>query len=179
MFRLEGYGLRQLGRSDAAAIQGLLVRSAEFIHLIEGREVGPSDGAELLRDRPPDAPKMKKRVIGLFAGPELVGLIEFLIGYPSEGTWFVGLFLLDPERRRAGLGRAFYEAFEAWALVQGAKTVRLAVQDQNAAAFRFWSRQGFSSTGTVIQDLPNKRNTVHRMAKGLSADAQARAGEDA
>jgi hypothetical protein len=46
--------------------------------------------------------------------------------------------------------------------------VRLAVQDQNAAAFRFWTRQGFHSTGTVIQDLPNKRNTVHRMERALA-----------
>jgi GNAT superfamily N-acetyltransferase len=169
VFQLEGYGLRQLGPRDAAAIQGLLVRSAEFIHLIEGREVGPSDGAELLHERPPDAPKVKKRVIGLFAGAELVGVIEFLIGYPDKGTWFVGLFLLDPERRRAGLGRAFYEAFETWASLQGAKIVRLAVQDQNAAAYRFWTRQGFHSLGTVIQDLPNKRNTVHRMQRELRA----------
>jgi GNAT superfamily N-acetyltransferase len=169
VFQLEGYRLRQLGPADAAAIQGLLVRSADFIRLIEGREVGPSDGAELLHDRPPDAPKVKKRVAGLFAGPELVGVIEFLIGYPEDGTWFVGLFLLDPERRRAGLGGSLYAAFEAWASVQGARTVRLAVQDQNAAAYRFWTRQGFHSTGTVIQDLPNKRNTVHRMERALRA----------
>ena len=171
MFKLDGYGLRQLGPADAAAIQGLLVRSAEFIRLIEGREVGPSDGAELLHDRPPDAKGVKKRVIGLFAGPELVGLIEFLIGYPAQDVWFVGLFLLDPERRRAGLGGTLYAAFEAWAFAQGARTVRLAVQDQNAAAYRFWTRQGFLSTGTVIQDLPNRRNTVHRMERELRAGA--------
>jgi hypothetical protein len=43
------------------------------------------------------------------------------------------------------------------------------VQEQNAAALRFWARHGFRSIGTVIQDLPNRRNTVHRMQRELRA----------
>ena len=171
MFELEGFGLLQLGPADAPAIQGLLLRCADFIHLIEGREVAPGDGAGMLHERPPDAPDAEKRVVGVFDGPELVGVIEFLVGYPAEGTWYVGLYLLDPDRRRAGLGGRLYAAFERWAVGQGARTIRLAVQDQNAAALRFWSRQGFNSMGTVIQDLPNRRNTVHRMQRKLRAGA--------
>ena len=167
MFRLEGFGLRPLGAADAAAIQGLLIRSADFIRLIEGREVANGDGAEMLHERPPDAPDVEKRVIGVFDGPELVGLIEFLIDYPASGTWYVGLFLIDPDRRRAGLGGALYEAFQDWAAHEGGDTLRLAVQDQNAAALRFWARHGFRSVDTVIQDLPNRRNTVHRMERLL------------
>ena len=169
MFQLDGFGLRPLGPADAAAIQGLLIRSADFIRLIEGREVATGDGAGMLHERPPDAPDVEKRVIGVFDGPELVGVIEFLIDYPAAGTWYVGLFLLDPERRRTGLGGALYAAFQEWAAGEGGRTVRLAVQDQNAAAFRFWTRQGFRSIGTVIQDLPNRRNTVHRMERSLRA----------
>lgn len=171
MFAVVGFGLRQLGPADAPAIQGLLLRCADFIRLIESREVAPGDGAELLHERPPDAPEIEKRVIGLFDGPELIGVIEFLVGYPAEGTWYVGLFLLDPDRRRAGLGGRLYAAFQHWAADEGCRTVRLAVQDQNAAAFRFWTRQGFRSMGTVIQDLPNRRNTVHRMQRRLRAGA--------
>jgi GNAT superfamily N-acetyltransferase len=169
VFELEGVRLRQLGPADAPAIQGLLLRCADFIHLIEGRQVAPGDGAEMLHERPPDAPDVEKRVIGVFDGPELVGVIEFLIGYPAEGSWYVGLYLLDPDRRRAGLGGRLYAAFQDWAQREGCRTVRLAVQDQNAAAFRFWTRQGFHPIGTVIQDLPNRRNTVHRMQRELRA----------
>ena len=168
MFELQGFELRELGPGDAPAVQGLLLRCADFIRLIYGREVEPSDGAETLHDRPSDAPDAEKQVVGLFAGAELIGVVEFLIGYPAAGTWYVGLFLLDPERRRAGLGRALYAAFEAWAAGQGARTLRLAVQDQNAAALRFWIRQGFGSIGTVIQELPHRRNTVHRMQRELA-----------
>ncbi len=54
-----------------------------------------------------------------------------------------------------------------WILGQGARALRLAVIDENAGAYRFWTRLGFQDLGTVEQDLGNFRRTLHRMERAL------------
>ena len=50
-----------------------------------------------------------------------------------------------------------------WIVAQGGWTIRLAVQEQNPAALRFWNRQGFVEVGAAVQELDDRTNQVRRM----------------
>ena len=62
----------------------------------------------------------------------------------------MGLLLLAPEVRNAGLGRALWAALEAWVRARQARVLRLAVQGQNPGARRFWNARGF----VLEEELP-------------------------
>ena len=167
MFDLKGFRVGLLGEDDCPDIDALYDRCADFIRLSEGRDPVPGDGRMLLIERPEAAPDVEKLVMGLYDGPCLIGVLDLLKDYPSEGIWYLGLMLIEPARRRDGLGSALFEALGGWVAGQGGQVMRLAVIEQNAAGHRFWTRQGFHQVGTVEQDLGYFRRTLHRMERSL------------
>lgn len=167
MFSVCGLDVDLLGVEDCAEIDALLVRCGEFIRLSEGHDPGPGDGRLLLDERPEEAPEVEKLVLGLYDGPCLVGVVDLLKDFPTPGVWYLGLLLIEPARRRAGIGAALVTALSHWIVDQGGSALRLVVLDQNAAGHRFWTRQGFQAIGSVDQDLGHLRRTLHRMERTL------------
>ena len=100
VFDLKGFRVGLLGEDDCADIDALYDRCADFIRLSEGRDPVPGDGRMLLIERPEAAPDVEKLVMGLYDGPCLIGVIDLLKDYPSEGIWYLGLMLIEPARRR-------------------------------------------------------------------------------
>ena len=62
--------------------------------------------------------------------------------YPEEGDWWIGLLMLDPDERGRGLGSEIVCSASAWADKNRPRSIMLAVLESDAAARRFWERQG-------------------------------------
>jgi GNAT superfamily N-acetyltransferase len=143
-FELPPCRVARLDLPDLATLQDLLERCPDYFELVEGRAVRHSEAADLLADCPPGWSAEDKLLLGIFdEQQQLVGILDAVPDYPVRSTWFIGLLLLDPACRSHGLGRRFYRAFEAWAARAGAVRIELGVVEANAAAARFWARQGF------------------------------------
>jgi GNAT superfamily N-acetyltransferase len=169
LFDLLGLEVRALGEEEACEIDALLVRCADFIRLSEGHDPAPGDGMLLLEERPASAPEVEKLVLGLYDGPCLIGILDLLRDYPAPGVWHLGLMLIEPPRRRAGIGAALLAALGEWISGQGGRVLRLGVVEQNAAGHRFWARQGFSDIAQVDQDLGPFRRRVLWMERKVAA----------
>ncbi len=167
MFEVLGLRVGRLGEDDAPEIDALLSRCAEFIRIAEGHEPEGGDGLLLLNERPNEAPEAQKLVLGVFDGPCLIGILDLLKDHPAPGVWHLGLMLLEPARRRAGIGTALVKGLGDWVEAQGGRALRLGVAEQNAAGLRFWMRQGFRDIGSIDEDLGPFRRTVHRMEFAL------------
>ncbi len=167
MFTFLGLRVDLLTEDDGPELDALLFRCADFIRLTEGRDPAPGDGRLLLEELPEAAPDVEKMVLGLYDGPCLIGVMDLLKDYPAPGVWYLGLMLIEPERRRSGIGAALLGALEDWIAGKGGRALRLGVVEQNAAGHRFWAREGFRDVGTVEQDLGAFRRTVLRMERAL------------
>jgi GNAT superfamily N-acetyltransferase len=166
MFQVDGSTVVQLGADDVPALRDLLVRCAAYMTLAFGA-LEPDAAEQLLEGLPPDKAPEDKFALGLFAEgtKELVGVLDAIRGYPYEGEWMIGLLLIDPDRRRAGLGARFVKAFEQWVRGQGAAGIRLVVQEQNPDALRFWMREGYAVTGLTHQQTPRRQNIIQLLHK--------------
>ncbi len=169
LFGLLGLEVRALGREDVAEIDALLGRCADFIRISEGHDPAAGDGLRLLEERPLSAPDLDKLVLGLYDGPCLIGLVDVLGDYPEPGVWDLGLMLIEPQRRRAGIGAALQAALGDWIASQGGRALRLGVVEQDAAAHRFWARQGFADIAETDQDVGPFRRRVFWMERPISA----------
>ena len=146
----------------------LYTRCAAFFALVDDPLATGNGAADLLSDRPPDFPLEDKYALGVFQDDALLGVIDFLVGYPKPDTAFVGLLLIDPDARGRGLGAQVFGRVQAWLVTQGIKEIRLGVQMNNPRARRFWERQGFIH----LEDRPllgatDPTPTVHLMGKDL------------
>jgi ribosomal protein S18 acetylase RimI-like enzyme len=143
-----------LSEADLADLQHLLESSSDYNDLLTGLPVDSDAARELLTVGPPGKPREDKFVFGIYLGGNtLIGVLDAIRDYPSEGVWYVGLLLLEPRYRRQGQGESIYRAFERWASQSGAQEIRLGVLEANAKALRFWQRLGF----TEIERRPPRR----------------------
>jgi GNAT superfamily N-acetyltransferase len=132
----------RLRLEDAPVLQDLLARCLDYHELVDGEPASPDAAYEELTFRPSGA--SEPACFGLRDGAGLAGVICALPHYPVPDNWYVGLMLLEPGRRGAGLGRAFYLGFEDWLREQGAHTVMLAIVEANSRAGAFWESHGFA-----------------------------------
>ena len=61
---------------------------------------------------------------------------------------------VDPDLRRAGLGRRLVEAAEAWCRARGVPKINLLVRKENAGVLAFYEAIGFADTQTVCLYKP-------------------------
>jgi len=158
---IEACTTRYLRSDDAAAIQELIERCADYVQLVSGQLPQPNDGEELLTDRPPNKSLDDKIVLGLFDEHDrLIGVLDAVRDYPVAAEWYIGLLMIEPDHRRRGLGADVYRAFERWAANLGARAIRLSVFQQNEQAQRFWQRMGFEEVERRSQHFGELDNIV-------------------
>ena len=160
---VEGAQLALISGSAVEELQVLLERCEDFEILVTGHPPGPYAAQALLTDAPPDHPLRDKFVIGAWTGHGLTAAVELLRDFPERHVWYLGLLLVAPEDRGQGLGERLLAALKTWIVSQEGRAIRLIVQEQNPAALRFWTRNGFVQIGTALQDLMDRINTVTRM----------------
>lgn len=149
-FTLDSFTVVRLSSADAGELQGLHERCSGYFEMIEGGPTRPSSAAEDLVDLPPGKAPADKFYFGIRAADgTLVGALDIVRDYPHPGTWILGLLMLDPAVRGAGLGARVYEAARAWVRAQGGHEISIAVLEQNTTAERFWRRRGFRETARV------------------------------
>ncbi len=120
-----------------------------------------------MTETPPGFPIEGKYVLGLKSGDELIGVVDILRGYPAAAVWWIGLLLLAPEWRRAGLGRLTVETLAAWAAGEGASSLQLGVQSQNEDGLKFWRHEGFEHLRTVQRRNGRLSNQVLVMGRPI------------
>ncbi len=169
MFQVDGSTVVRLGAEHVPALRELLERCHVFMTLVFGA-LEPDAAELLLEGLPPGKAPEDKFLLGLYADgtKELLGVLDAVRGFPEDDEWIIGLLLLDPDRRRAGLGARFLAAFEQWVRGQGAAGIRLVVQEQNPDALRFWMREGYAVTGLTHQKTPRRENIIQLLHKPLA-----------
>jgi len=164
-----GYAARFLNEADQTAIFTLLQACEDFSLLSHGMPSTETDALDLLHDRPPGIAPDQKAVIGFFDGHGiLIAALDFLVGYPEDNIWFIGLLLIHPDQRGQGLGKRILKSFESWARSYRAEAVMLGVLECNTRALRFWQSIGFQEVERTCPRVYGLReHIVIRMRKDL------------
>ena len=171
LFKLQGYQARLIHENDALQLQALAEKCADYCMLVDGHPARPAAAVELLSDLPVGKPIEDKVVLGIFSQEnQMVGFLDAVRDYPSQGAWWIGLLLFEPDYRNKGLGRLTVRSFEDWAYLRGANQILLGVVEANEKAFKFWQSVGYQ----VIERQPPRKfdkltHVVIKMAHDLSA----------
>lgn len=132
MYHLPGAPAGQAGR-DLAAVQ---------------EEAGRTALGILLPNQPGDPS----------AGAQLIGLLDFRIHWPEQGTVYVGMVLVAEPFQRQGIATAAWALLEEWLATQaGVSLARLTVEQFNPGALRFFQQLGFELTGEARRTKSGQR----------------------
>lgn len=132
-----------MNRSQFRQVKEIFGQSKDYLQL-EGKEVDIKESARNFFDTlPPGKSYAEKFNFGIYEGSQLVGLLDFIQGYPERETDFVGLLLLLPSARQKGVGSQVQKKIVKLAKNHGAKKIRLAVLRNNPQAIKFWISKGY------------------------------------
>ncbi len=141
---LPDFSITRLSQQDIEALQGLYEACNDFNLLVDGLPCERDAAEKTFQDLPPGNSIDDKFLWGLFRQKhELVGVLDVVRGYPDETTWWIGLLLLAPQIRSHHLGEKVVKGFTDYVKKKGGSAVMLGVVEENAQAFRFWSKMGF------------------------------------
>ena len=136
---------------ELAALQRIFESDEDFALRVTGHPPGPADAQSTLMFVPEGSSPDDKAPFGVWAGDELVGVLDLLLRYPDDETVYLGLLLIDRDRQGQGIGAAACQALERdllprWPWV---RRLRLSVVRTNEQVLGFWRRMGFTETGEV------------------------------
>lgn len=162
-----GYLTRLLHPSDIRATQAMFERASDYFEIATGAPPGRDEATRAFVAGPPSKSVDDKRIVGIFdQHNELIGVLDALVDFPATGDWTMGMLLLDPEHRGAGLGTVILEAYEDWAVGQGAKRFHTAVVSRHKRGVRFLEDRGYRRQGDLEDyDAGARRETVVFFAK--------------
>jgi GNAT superfamily N-acetyltransferase len=163
---------RLLTPADLEALQDLLERSGDYFEIATGKPPAKDEARRAFVAGPPSKAVNDKRVVGLFgADDKLVGVLDSITNWPSDGQWTMGMLLLDPAIRNRGIGASMLESYEGWARSQGAVTFRTAIVGDHERGIRFLEQAGYRRETTLPDyDAGGRRATVIFLTK--TADRQ-------
>lgn len=155
----------EAGSADVAELQALHVRCADFVEATTGLPPREDEAARMLAVLPPGKTLADKQVLGVIRDGAMVGVVELLAGYPGPTDWYIGLLMLAPEARGAGLGSSVFREVVRRVAEAGGHKLHLVVRDDNPRAIAFWKRHGFTLVDYRVQDLGTKINRVLKMVR--------------
>jgi ribosomal protein S18 acetylase RimI-like enzyme len=139
------------GPDELRALQRVMESDEGYFLRVTGHPPGPADAQSTLMFVPEGVSPDDKAPFGVWAGDELVGILDLLLRYPDDETLYIGLLLIDRGRQGQGIGTAAVQALERELLPRWpwVRRLRLGVVRSNDQVLGFWRRLGFTETGEV------------------------------
>jgi ribosomal protein S18 acetylase RimI-like enzyme len=142
--------LKKLNKTlvNIKSIQNLLENAPQYSLIISGQLPLSNEGEEVFTEIPPSLNPKNKIVMGVFFNNKIIGVIDYLIGYPNSETIYLGLLLLSENQQSKKLGKKSYDILEKkFSKLNGFSIIRLSVVEKNLRGINFWLKMGFVFTG--------------------------------
>ena len=97
---------------------------------------------------PPGKTLEDKFYLGFFDGEILTAVMDLILGYPTEDTGFIGLFMMNSNYQNQGIGSRIIQECASHLHGSGYRKIRLGVDRGNPQSNAFWKKNGF----TVIDE---------------------------
>jgi ribosomal protein S18 acetylase RimI-like enzyme len=147
---------------DADRVLHLCLRAQDYVTLETGKAPDMAYVQETMTEAPTGIPPEQIWCWGATDNGTLSGIVTCLKGYYEPGDWYLGLLLLDPAARGAGLGAHMARHVIAQARADRAACLRIAVLDANPRGRAFWIAQGFAHEKSTNAGDGQVRH-VHRL----------------
>lgn len=162
-------------RSAAAELQAFYEANPEYYEITHGRAPASDAASQGFDFMPPADMPYTALPMWLIRDRDsggVVGEVSVATDLLAPGVTHLGFFMVATSRHGTGFATELHAAYEAWAIGQGARWLRLGVVEAHRRAHRFWLRQGYVEVcqrrDYVLGDLSH---TLRVMVKPLGSNS--------
>ncbi len=142
-FHLSEFVIEKITIDNVEKYEEIFFCNEDYYILTDGRTATKEDCVETIEYCPNNFPKENVYNIGVSYYGKPVCALFALYGYPDEKTVYIGLFLMNEEFKKQGIGtkviKALFESFSNTVI----EKFCLSVQDNNLSGCNFWKKLGF------------------------------------
>lgn len=139
---LPRWTIRPVAEEEIPAVLAMFRRNRDYFDL-DGKQPTAQSIREDMAALPPRAKPEGKHYLALWREGQVEAVLDLVEGFPRERTVWIGLLLVDAQKRRQGIGGAIAAAVAQAATLAGMDTVRLACLQNNPVGHAFWEASGF------------------------------------
>ncbi len=158
----ELYTLRRLGVEDAEAVREIAKENPAF------EEYGIEEICRDMSLLPPGKEAEEKYYLGYFEKEEMVGVLDFIDGYPEADTAYIGLFMLSKYEQGKKIGTSLIEALACYCRELGYRRLLLGYDKANPQASGFWNSLGFES----VREVPREEDIIVVAERALAGESR-------
>ncbi len=154
---LPDYYLAPADRALAAELQAFHEANAQYWWLTHGHGPAPDDAATAFDKGPPAHMSFRAHPWSWARDRSthaILGQFRYVVDLMAPAVWHLGFFMIDARLYGSGFALDLYGRYEALALADGARWLRLSVVEANPRARQFWLRRGYAdikrTTGAVL-----------------------------
>lgn len=136
------YDVRKLNQKDIDLIYEISCKNKLFYQYhppFVTRESIREDMSAL----PPGKSCEDKYYIGFFEKDALMAVMDLILDYPTKDTAFIGLFMMNVQYQKRGIGSGIIREICKKLKEQGCQKVRLGVDKGNEQSYSFWTKNNF------------------------------------
>ena len=136
------FSTRLLNETDIEDIYNLCKENKLYYH-----HCPPMITYDLIKEDMYGLPKGKelkdKYYYGYFDKDKLIAIVDLIDGYPTDTCAYIGLFMLDVNYQRKGLGTTLINELTDYLIQHNFTEIQLGYVKTNPQAAHFWSKLGF------------------------------------
>jgi GNAT superfamily N-acetyltransferase len=149
--------VRDLEPADEAAVLDVFTAAEDWFVAETGQPSAPGDVQSSFYSLPEGAALDDKVLLVIEADGEVVGYIDAVLHYPHPTSIRIGTFLIRPEARRRGIGRAVAEALSAAAGKDGFAQISTHVAPGWGPGRQFLAALGYEFSDPRLPGPANRR----------------------
>ena len=150
--------VRDLEPADEQAVLAVFAASDDWFVAATGQPSAPGDVQSAYYSLPEGHEFEDKVLLVIEADRNVVGFVDALRRYPHTASAGVGTFLIHPEFRRLGIGRAVAHALFATAAEQDVAQISAHVVEGWTPGHRFLAALGAAFSEPAVPGDPGNRN---------------------
>lgn len=155
------YHVKFLNEKDTVLVEQICAECEDYFKIEQGRTANSDDARAILTDLPEGKTRFDKFVMAILDEEESpIGLIDVVTDFPKKGEWIIGLLMLVPKARKAGMGRVLHQVIQDWAMDGGASSLRIGILEENEAAKGFWEHLGYQKQEEKTMQYGDKTHQV-------------------
>lgn len=137
------FAVRILNSEDVNLIYALSIKN-ELFYQYHPPFVTKESILDDMSALPPGKNQNDKFYIGFFEGEILAAVMDLILGYPTQDTAFIGLFMMNAKYQNQGIGSRIIKECAAHLRKSGYTKIRLGVDKGNPQSNAFWKKNGFT-----------------------------------
>ena len=136
------YQVRALDINDVDIIYEMSCKN-EIYYKYHSPFVTKESIVEDMKALPPNKSYDDKYYVGFFEGDSLVANMGLILGYPTDETAFIGLFMTNVRYQNKGVGSDIIKDVCNYLKQLGCRKARIGVDKGNPQSNSFWKKNGF------------------------------------